>query len=76
MKKYKQQSLKEMVKLNVLARLCEIQPSYLSKIINNHVKPSQDLAERLAVAANILCGSADYFTAADFLTAPRRGKDD
>lgn len=76
MKKYKQQSLKEMVKLNVLARLCEIQPSYLSKIINNHVNPSQDLAERLAVAANILCGSADYFTATDFITASKRGKDD
>jgi hypothetical protein len=38
--------------------------------------PSQDLAERLAVAANILCGSADYFTAADFITTPRRGRDD
>ena len=76
MKKYKQQSLKEMVKLNVLARLCEIQPSYLSKIINNHVNPSQDLAERLAVAANILCGSADYFTAADFMTTLKRGIND
>ena len=76
MKQYKRQSLREMVKLNVLARLCEIQPSYLSKIINNHVNPSHDLAERLAVAANILCGSTDYFTAADFITTPRRGKDD
>ena len=66
--------LKKSVKLNALAGLCKITPDHLSRIIHNHVKPSQDLAERLAVSANILCGSVDYFTAADFIPTRFREK--
>jgi len=65
--------LKKSVKLNALAGLCKITPDHLSRIIHNHVKPSQDLADRLAVSANILCGAVDYFSADDFI--PTRFKD-
>jgi hypothetical protein len=69
MKLYKRQHLRQMVKLNTLARLCEIQPGYLSRVIHEHVKPSQELAEKLAMNSNLLIGSKDYFEPADFIAA-------
>ena len=74
MKLYKRQHLRKMVKLNTLARLCEIQPSYLSKVIHEHVKPSQELAEKLAEKSNLLIGSTDYFEPADFIAARFKDK--
>lgn len=63
----KRNHLKRMIKLNVLASLCEISPMTLSRIINNHIKPSDDLAQRLADNANKLCASDDYFQPGDFI---------
>jgi transcriptional regulator with XRE-family HTH domain len=59
--------LKRSVKLNLLASRCDISPMTLSRIINNHIKPSDDLARRLAETANQLCFSEDYFKAEDFI---------
>lgn len=63
----KRNQLKRLTKLNLLASLCEISPVTLSKIIHNHLKPSDDLAQRLADNANKLCASDDYFQPGDFI---------
>jgi len=59
--------LKRSVKLNLLAAYCEISPMTLSRIINNHIKPSQRLAEKLAEGANKMCLTEDYFKPIDFI---------
>ena len=63
----KRNYLKRSLKLNLLAARCEISPMTLSRIINNHIKPSDELAQRLADTANQLCFSEDYFEARDFI---------
>ena len=70
MKVYKRQYLKKTVKLSLLAERTGITLSYLSKVINNHVMPSDELATSLAEQANILSFQTDYFTPSDFI--PKR----
>lgn len=70
MKVYKRQYLKKAVKLSLLAERTGITLSYLSKVINNHVMPSDELAASLAEQANILSFQTDYFTPSDFI--PKR----
>ena len=67
MKVYKRQFLKKNVKLSLLAERTGITLSYLSRIINNHLVPSNDLAASLAKQANILSFQTDYFTPSDFI---------
>jgi transcriptional regulator with XRE-family HTH domain len=67
MKVYKRKFLKDNVRLNVLAKRSGITPVYLSKIINNHIVPSNELAQTLAEQANVLSFQEGYFTAADFI---------
>ena len=67
MKVYKRQFLKKHVKLSLLAERTGITLSYLSRIINNHIIPSDDLASSLAEHANILSFQNDYFTPSDFI---------
>ena len=67
MKVYKRKFLKDNVRLSTLARKAGITPVYLSKIINNHTVPSDELAETLAKQANLLSFQTDYFTATDFI---------
>ena len=67
MKVYKRQFLKKNVKLSLLAERTGITLSYLSRIINNHLVPSNDLAASLAEQANILSFQTDYFTPSDFI---------
>jgi len=62
----KRSHLKKMAKLNILAAECGISPMTLSRIINNRIKPSYDLARRLANKANELT-SSNYFNAQDFI---------
>ena len=64
MKEDKRKVLKEMIKLKTLATLAQIQPSYLSDIINK--QPSRRLADNLAFHANTLVGS-EFFSSDDFL---------
>jgi transcriptional regulator with XRE-family HTH domain len=64
---YKRNHLKKMCKLSLLASQCDISPMTLSRIINNHIKPSQELAQKLADTANKLCLAEDYFKAEDFI---------
>ena len=66
MTEHKRNTLKELVKLKVLARLAGIDPTYLSSILNNNKRPSRRLAESLAHHANTLVNS-DFFTSSDFL---------
>ncbi len=70
MKVYKRQYLKKTVKLSLLAERAGITLSYLSKVINNHVMPSDELAASLAEQANILSFQTDYFEPSDFI--PKR----
>ena len=63
----KRNVLKRSVKLNLLAAYCDISPMTLSRIINNHSKPSQRLAEKLAEGANKMCLKEDYFKPIDFI---------
>jgi len=63
----KRNHLKRMLKLNLLAAQCEISPETLLRIINNHIKPSDELAQKLADTANKLCFTEDYFKAEDFI---------
>ena len=63
----KRNHLKRRVKLNLLAAYCDISPITLSRIINNHIKPSQRLAEKLAEGANKMCLTEDYFKPIDFI---------
>jgi len=70
MKVYKRQYLKKTVKLSLLAERTGITLSYLSKVINNHVMPSDELATSLAEQANILSFQTDYFEPSDFI--PKR----
>ena len=63
----KRNYLKRMVKLYILADQCGIRPQTLSRIINNHIKPSEELAQKLADTANKLCFTEDYFEARDFI---------
>ena len=67
MKVYKRQFLKKHVKLSLLAKRSGITLSYLSRIINNHIVPSNELAQTLAEQANVLSFQEGYFTAADFI---------
>jgi transcriptional regulator with XRE-family HTH domain len=67
MKVYKRRFLKKNVKLSLLAERTGITLSYLSRIINNHLVPSDDLARCLAEQANVLSFQEGYFTAADFI---------
>ena len=67
MKVYKRQFLKKNVKLSLLAERTGITLSYLSRIINNHLVPSDELAASLAEHANILSFQTDYFTPSDFI---------
>ena len=67
MKVYKRQFLKKNVKLSLLAERTGITLSYLSRIINNHLVPSDDLAASLAEQAKILSFQTDYFTPSDFI---------
>jgi transcriptional regulator with XRE-family HTH domain len=52
MTKEKRQQLKAMARLNILAEKVGTDAPYLSRIINNQVRPSVDLAERIAITAN------------------------
>lgn len=70
----KRTELKRMTKITTLAELCNISPITLSRIINNHIKPSQELAHRLAENANKLCLTEDYFKPEDFI--PQSIKDE
>jgi transcriptional regulator with XRE-family HTH domain len=67
MKVYKRQFLKKNVKLSLLAERTGITLSYLSRIINNHLVPSDDLAICLAEQANVLSFQDGYFTPSDFI---------
>ena len=67
MKVYKRQFLKKHVKLSLLAERTGITLGYLSRIINNHLVPSDELAQSLAEQANVLSFQTDYFTAKDFI---------
>lgn len=67
MKENKRNYLKKSLKLNLLAAYCGISPITLSRIIHNHSKPSQALAEKLAEGANKLCIADDYFKPEDFI---------
>ena len=70
MKVYKRQFLKKHVKLSLLAERAGITLCHLSRVINNHLVPSDDLAATLAEHANILSFQTDYFTPSDFI--PKR----
>ena len=48
MNEAKRKKLKKSVKLGVLAEKAGTNQVYLSKIINNHAKPSLELASKLA----------------------------
>ena len=52
MTKEKRQQLKAMARLNILAEKVGTDAPYLSRIINNQVRPSVELAERIAATAN------------------------
>jgi len=67
MVEYKRSYLKKAVRLTLLATHCGITLNTLSRIIHNHLKPSDDLAQRLAETANKLSFSEDYFKAEDFI---------
>lgn len=67
MKVYKRRFLKKHVKLSLLAERTGITLSYLSRVINNHLVPSNELAASLAEHANILSFQTDYFTPSDFI---------
>jgi transcriptional regulator with XRE-family HTH domain len=56
----KRKKLKESVKLGVLAKQAGTNQVYLSKIINNHAKPSLELATKLAELANQMTFSKTY----------------
>ena len=79
MTKEKRQQLKAMARLNILAERVGTDAPYLSRIINNQVRPSVDLAERIATTANQMLFAQklaeiaskliieEQFTAQDFL---------
>jgi len=66
MNEAKRKKLKKSVKLGVLAEKAGTNQVYLSKIINNHAKPSLELASKLAELANQMTFSKTY-KAKDFL---------
>jgi len=66
MNETKRRKLKESIKLSVLAKQAGTSQVYLSKIINNHVKPSLELATKLAELANQMTFSKT-FKPKDFL---------
>ena len=66
MNEAKRKKLKKSVKLSVLAEKAGTNQVYLSKIINNHAKPSLELASKLAELANQMTFSKTY-KAKDFL---------
>lgn len=75
----KRQQLKAMARLNILAEKVGTDAPYLSRIISNKVRPSVDLAERIASIANQMLFAQklaeiaseliieEHFTAQDFL---------
>ena len=56
----KRRKLKQSVKISALANQAGTECSYVSKIINNHVKPSLELAIKLAEVANQMTFSKTY----------------
>jgi len=60
MNEAKRKKLKKAIKLTVLAEQAGTDSQYLSKIIHNHVKPSLELATKLAALANIMTLSNTY----------------
>jgi|TARA_R100000479_G_C6318998_1_gene176988 transcriptional regulator with XRE-family HTH domain len=66
MKRHLRLELKKNIKLKLLAEKAGITQVYLSQIINNRIKPSQDLASKLAKLSNQMMFT-DKFKPEDFL---------
>jgi len=62
----KRNVLKRLIKLRLLAEITCITSAYLSQIVNGHKSASDDLARRLANAANRLSYQNDFFKPSDF----------
>ena len=65
MKRHLRLELKKNIKLKLLAEKAGITQVYLSQIINNRIKPSQDLASKLAKLSNQMMFT-DKFKPEDF----------
>lgn len=64
----KRQLLKRSIPVGRLAKFVDIDRAYCSRILNNKICPGDDIARRLAAAANIFTQRVGYYLPSDFST--------